>query len=155
MNLISTITRTLYVVDCSLRKEFPEDFYKRCMYAAFGSTALLQDAGYEANIVGGDFLAFVVAKSEQRAGLQGFGLGTDQPSHFWVEVDNTIVDVGPHYLPEDSRFPAASLAKQIAFVYERMTLCKAPTILAEPTNVRRPPSFHGQHDRYDGRRARR
>lgn len=109
MNLISTITRTLYVVDRSLRKEFPEDYYKRCMYAAFGTTALLQDAGFKANIVGGDFLAFVVARFEQRAGLQGFGLGTDQPSHFWVEVDDTIVDVGPYYLPDDSRFPAASM----------------------------------------------
>jgi hypothetical protein len=109
MNLISTITRSLYVVDRSLRKEFREDYYKRCMYAAFGTTALLQDAGFKANIVDGDFLAFVVARFEQRAGLQGFRLGTDQPSHFWVEVDDAIVDVGPHYLPDHSRFPAASM----------------------------------------------
>jgi hypothetical protein len=109
MNLISTITRTLHVVDRSLRKEFPEDFYKRCMYAAFGTTAILQDAGFGANIVGGDFLAFVVARSGQRAGLQGFGLGSDQPSHFWVEVDDTIVDVGPYYLPDGASFPAVSM----------------------------------------------
>ena len=109
MNLTSTVTRTLYVVDRSLRKEFPEDYFKRCMYAAFGTSALLQDAGFNANIVGGDFLAFVVARFEQRAGLQGFGLGTDQPSHFWVEVDGTIIDVGPHYLPDDARFPATPM----------------------------------------------
>jgi hypothetical protein len=68
MNLISTITRSLYVVDRSLRKEFREDYYKRCMYAAFGTTALLHEAGFKANIVGGDFLAFVVARFEQRGG---------------------------------------------------------------------------------------
>ncbi|MDA9489562.1 hypothetical protein [Bradyrhizobium sp. CCBAU 11361] len=109
MNLSSLIARTLAIVDKSLRSDFPNDYQKRCMYAAFGASALLQDAGHPAAIVGGDFVAFVVATSGERAGLQGFGFGKDEPSHFWVTLDNTIIDLGPHYLPRDSRYPAQPL----------------------------------------------
>lgn len=106
MRIDSVIARALYVVDRALRSEFPDDYDKRCLYAAFGTCALIQDAGFEANIAGGEFLAFVVSKSGQRAGLQGFGANPAQPSHYWVEVEGTIVDLGPHYLPRGSSFPA-------------------------------------------------
>jgi hypothetical protein len=109
MNLQSTIARVFAAVDRSLRKEFLLDYDRRCMYAAFGTCALLQNAGIEANIVGGDFVAFVVSTSGQRAGFQGFGSGENEPSHFWVEAENIIVDIGPHYLPKGSSFPAAPL----------------------------------------------
>lgn len=109
MNFSSLVARTLYVVDRSLRKEFPADYYKRCMYAAFGTQALLADAGTDAAIVGGEFLAFVVAASGERAGLQGFGYGEGESSHYWVQAEGTIVDLGPHYLPDDARYAAAPL----------------------------------------------
>ena len=109
MRIESTIRRVLFVVDRCLRKEFPDDYDKRCMYGAFATSVLLQDAGLEANIAGGDFLAFVVSRRGDEAGLQGFGLGEDQPSHFWVEVQDTIIDLGPHYLPKRSRYPAFDL----------------------------------------------
>lgn len=109
MRIESAIIRTLSIVDRALRKEFPGDYDKRCLYAAFATCALLQDAGFDANLVGGDVLAFVVAVSGERAGLQGFGFGSDQPSHFWVEVQDTIVDLGPHYLPRGSSFPAVGM----------------------------------------------
>jgi hypothetical protein len=110
MRIESVIARSLGIVDKALRKEFPEDFDKRCLYAAFATSALLQDAGVQANLVGGDFLAFVVSRVGKRAGLQGFGGATGgQPSHFWVEVEDTIVDPGPHYLPKGSSFAAASM----------------------------------------------
>ena len=109
MDFLKLISRTLSVVDRSLRKDFPDDYDKRCMYAAFGISTLLQDAGVTANIVGGDFLAMVVSTSGERVALQGFGYGADQPSHYWVEAENTIVDVGPHYLPRGARFAAAAI----------------------------------------------
>jgi hypothetical protein len=96
-------------VDKALRSEFADDFDKRCLSAAFAVFALLQDEGFDTRLAGGDFVAFVVARSEQRAGLQGFGYGSDQPSHFWVEVQDTIVDLGPHYLPHGSSFAAAAM----------------------------------------------
>ncbi|MEA2893500.1 MAG: hypothetical protein QOI05_4293 [Bradyrhizobium sp.] len=109
MNLPNLIARTLAIVDRSLRSEFPDDYHKRCMYAAFGTSALLQDAGHQASIVGGDFVALVVATSGQRAGLQGFGFGENEPSHYWVTLGDKIIDLGPYYLPRDSRYPAQPL----------------------------------------------
>jgi hypothetical protein len=38
--------------------------------------------------------------------------GKNEPSHYWVTVSDTIVDMGPHYLTKGSSFPAA----QIPFV---------------------------------------
>jgi hypothetical protein len=66
------IVRLLSVLVRSLRKEFPEDFYKRCNYAVFGMRALLLDARVEAEIVGGDFVDFIVSKDGARrhAGLR-------------------------------------------------------------------------------------
>lgn len=109
MRIESVITRTLSVVDKALRKEFPGDYDKRCLYAAFATCALLQDAGFDAALAGGDFVAFVVASSGERAGLQGFGYGSTEPSHYWVEVEDTIVDLGPHYLPRGSSFPVSPM----------------------------------------------
>jgi hypothetical protein len=107
MNLESAIARTFGIVDRTLRREFPDDYDKRCMYAAFACSALLEDLGFDANIVGGDFLAFIVSTSGQRAGLQGFGEGQGQLSHFWVEIGETLIDVGPHYLPKGSSYRAS------------------------------------------------
>jgi hypothetical protein len=109
MIIESAIVRALGVVDRALRKDFPEDFDKRCMYAASATCVLLHEAGFESTIVGGDFVAFVVSASGHRAGMQGFGGGKDQPSHYWVRVSDKIVDIGPHYLPWSSSFPAATL----------------------------------------------
>jgi len=109
MNLTSTIVRIFAVVDRALRREFPDDYDKRCMYAASATCLLLQETGHEAHIYGGDVVAFVVSKAGDRAGLQGFGGGTNQSSHFWVKTGNVIVDIGPHYLPRGSSFPAAML----------------------------------------------
>lgn len=105
----SQTVRLLGVVVRSLRKEFPVDFYKRCYYAAFAMRALLRDAGVEAEIVGGDFVAFIVANNGARAGMQGFGFGEEQCSHFWVVAEGRLLDVGPHLLPNDSSYPVAAM----------------------------------------------
>ena len=105
----SQILKLLGVVVRSLRKEFPEDFYKRCYYAAFAMRALLLDAGVEAEIVGGDFVAFIVARDGTRAGLQGFGFGAEQCSHFWVEAEGRLIDVGPYLLPEDASYSVSAM----------------------------------------------
>jgi hypothetical protein len=105
----SQTIRLLGVVVRSLRKEFPDDFYKRCYYAAFAMRALLQDAGVEAEIVGGDFVAFIICSNGARAGMQGFGFGEGQCSHFWVVAEGLLLDVGPHLLPNDSSYPVAAM----------------------------------------------
>lgn len=101
--------RLLGVVVRNLRREFPDDFYKRCHYAAFAMRALLLDAGVEAEIVGGDFVAFIVSRDGTRAGMQGFGFGKEQCSHFWVIAEGRLFDVGPHLLPSDSSYPVAAM----------------------------------------------
>lgn len=103
------ILRLLTTVVRSLRKEFPTDFYKRCSYAAFATRALLLDAGVEGEIIGGDFVAFIVSKDGARAGMQGFGFGKEQCSHFWIVADGRLIDVGPHLLPSDSSYPVAPM----------------------------------------------
>lgn len=102
----------MYVVDRALRATFPGDYDKRCLYSAFATCTLIQDAGYSASIVGGRFLAFVVSETGDRAGLQGFGGDLDQldpPSHFWVEAEGRILDLGPRYLSRGSSFPTAPI----------------------------------------------
>lgn len=89
---------------------FPADYYKRCMYASFGLSALLNDEGIGAQIIGGDFLCAVVSKDGSRMTLQGFGAQYGgPPSHFWVEAQGMLLDLGPMYLPFESSFPASSL----------------------------------------------
>jgi hypothetical protein len=105
----SQTLRRLGVVVRSLRKEFPDDFHKRCYYAAFAMRALLRDAGVEAEIVGGDFVAFIVSSNGARAGMQGFGFGKEQCSHFWIVAEGRLLDVGPHLLPNDSSYPVAAM----------------------------------------------
>ena len=79
------------------------------MYAASTICVLLRDANFDACICAGDFLAFVVSRTGDRAGLQGFGGGKEQWSHYWVKTGSIIIDLGPHYLPRGSSFEAASL----------------------------------------------
>jgi hypothetical protein len=100
------VERVLTVVNRTMRREFPSDFDSRCAYAAFAIRALLNEMGYKAQVVGGDFVAFVVSTDGQRAGLQGFGFGQDQCAHYWVETEEVIIDLGPHYLPRKSSYPA-------------------------------------------------
>jgi hypothetical protein len=106
---IRKIERVMAAVDRTLRRQFPEDYFKRCAYSAFGIHALLLDAGVEAQIVGGDFGAFIVSPDNRRAAVQGFGFGEEQCSHFWVESDGRLLDLGPHYLPRDSSFPVVAM----------------------------------------------
>lgn len=101
--------RLLSVVVRSLRKEFPDDFYKRCSYAAFATRALLLDAGVESEIIGGDMVAFIISRDGRRAGMQGFGFGKEQCSHFWVEAEGALIDVGPFLLPQDASYPVAEI----------------------------------------------
>jgi hypothetical protein len=108
MNL-RQLERILTVVDRTLRKEFPSDFHKRCAYAAIGTRRLLQAAGVDAELIGGDFLAFVVSQDGNRAGIQGFGGGEQQCSHFWVEAEGRLIDLGVYFLPSDSSYPVARM----------------------------------------------
>lgn len=99
----------LTTVANALRVEFPDDFHKRCLYAAWGVRSLLIDAGVRAEFIGGDFVAFVVSRDGTRAGVQGFTHAKDQCSHFWVEASGRLIDIGPHFLPNESSYDVAEM----------------------------------------------
>lgn len=106
MRFESALERSFAIVDRALRQSFPDDYCKRCMYAAFGMQSLLTELGFPASIQGGDVLAFMVARSGKQAGLQGFANASDGHAHYWTVSENRLVDIGPYYLPRDSSFPA-------------------------------------------------
>jgi len=129
------IASCMGLIDSMLRELFPDDYDARCMYAAFGLSSLLRQLGLDARIVGGDFLAFVVSKDGRQANLQGFGQGSDSalPSHFWVESSGRLLDLGPHYLPRKSSFPAATIpAIALPLAQSPLFLRYRPKIRYEP-----------------------
>lgn len=104
------VLSALLVTDAALRAVFPSDFHKRCMYAAFAIASLLEDAGLDAQVAGGDFLCAVVSTDGRQLSLQGFGTtGVGEPSHYWVHANGMLIDPGPAYLPHESPYPAAAL----------------------------------------------
>jgi hypothetical protein len=104
------ITKALAIADVSLREFFPDDYFKRCMYASFGIAALLKDEGIQTQIVGGDFICAVVSKDGSQMNLEGFGTASKgAPSHYWVEALEQRLDLGLMYLPQGSRLHAAHM----------------------------------------------
>ena len=104
------VERVLCVVDRCLKGQFPDDYYKRCLYASFGVHNLLQAMGYKPTVVGGNFLAFVVSRDQRQASMQGYGSASRELSHYWIELDGTFIDLSTHYLPIGSSFPACKMA---------------------------------------------
>lgn len=103
------VERVLCVVDRCLRNQFPDDYYKRCMYASFGVHRLLQALGYSPVIVGGNFGAFVVSRDQSMASIQGYASDSGEHSHYWVELESSIIDLGTYYLPVESSFQACEM----------------------------------------------
>lgn len=103
------VERIFCVVDRCLKSQFPDDYYKRCLYASFGIHSLLQAMGYSPAVVGGNFLAFVVSRDQRQASMQGYGSESGEHSHYWVELDGSIIDLGTHYLPVESSFLASEM----------------------------------------------
>lgn len=101
------VSRSIAVLDLALRQAFPDDFDRRCMYAAFGLKLLLAEAGFATKIMGGDFLCLVLGSHSRESMLQGFGSSTSpESSHYWIETGAELVDLGPSYLPKGSSFRA-------------------------------------------------
>lgn len=92
-----------------LRRTFPDDYERRCIYAAAGTRHLLVASGVDARLHAGDFLALVISEDGSRAAMQGFGDGdgAEAYSHYWVETPRHFVDIGPDLLPRGSSFVAA------------------------------------------------
>ena len=63
------LERILATVDRCLKKTFPEDHHQRCAYAAFGVRELMRASGAAPEVMGGDFVAFIVARDNRRAGM--------------------------------------------------------------------------------------
>lgn len=108
MQLDKSIARIAFVVEKSLKKYFPDDYDKRCMYAAFGMHALAKKQKHDSIIVAGGFAALTVALDNSNAAYQGYNDGDGEFGHYWCEIDGHTVDLGPSFLPVSSRFPAAN-----------------------------------------------
>lgn len=108
---LALVERASALVVRSLKRTFPDDYDRRCLYAAAGIKHLLSASGIDARVHAGDFLALVVSRDGSRARMQGFGGadGSQAHSHYWVETPQHLVDVGPHLLTRGSSYPAASL----------------------------------------------
>jgi hypothetical protein len=104
------ISCSLFIVDQTLRETFPDSYWKRCTYAAFGLRMLLKEVGIIADIVFGDLLCFTLSTDTKRPLMEGYGNGKDGvPSHFWVEAADSLLDLGPYYLPREARRPIVSM----------------------------------------------
>ncbi|GAB2519393.1 hypothetical protein [Lysobacter humi (ex Lee et al. 2017)] len=144
MRAIDPVTRSLTVTDAALRAQFPDDYYKRCMYAAFGVATLLGDAGIDTQVAGGDFLCAVVSRDGRQLSLQGFGTtGNGEASHYWVATSDEHIDLGLAYLPIESPFPAAALpalrwstrAALPAYMAYRERMRFEPDAVIEPVEI--------------------
>lgn len=103
------IERTLAIVETALHVTFPNDFFRRCAFAAFALSALLDDAGVGATLVGGRFGALVMTPDRQRLALQGFESGPGPFPHVWVETQDLLIDLGPYLLPFGSAYPVVPM----------------------------------------------
>jgi hypothetical protein len=99
----------LAIVAETLRQEFPDDFYKRCSYATFGTLALLREAGERAWAVGGESVAFILSKDAKTPSIKGFASDGQRFSHFWVETADRLIDVSTHFLPDDATLPTTPM----------------------------------------------
>ena len=99
----------LAIVEACLCEFFPQDFFRRCAFAAFGMRALLHDVGVDAVIVGGQFAALVVTPDRARMAVQGFGSGTELYPHIWAEAGDRLIDLGPHLLAFGSDYAVAPM----------------------------------------------
>lgn len=95
------LERIFYVVDLELREQFPEDYWRRCMYVAAATKFLLEALDEKPIIVSGDFICFVVSPESTSARFQGYAGDDTSTAHLWVECRDTILDLMPYYLPED------------------------------------------------------
>jgi hypothetical protein len=102
---LALVEQVLAAVEALLCESFPDDFYRRCAFAAFGVRALLRDSGVDAVLVGGQFAAFVMTPDQGRLAIQGFRSGHEPHPHYWVEAEDRLIDLGPYLLAFGSDYP--------------------------------------------------
>lgn len=105
----TVVERVLCVVDRCLKAQFPDDYYKRCLYASFGVHSLLQALGHNPAVLGGTFSAFVVSQDQRRGVIHGYASESSEHSHYWVELDGSVIDLGTYYLPAGAGFLACEM----------------------------------------------
>lgn len=107
LKLESSVVRAAYVVDRSLRSYFPHDFQARCMYAAYGTQAVLRQFGYSSRINVGTFGMFSVSRDGRRSAMDAWGGRGNTLSHFWCVVENRIIDPTSPYMAMKGSFEKA------------------------------------------------
>lgn len=108
-NELERIERALAIIESCLCEMFPDDFFRRCAFAAFAARALLHKWGIAAEVVGGQFGAFVLTEDNNRLTIQGFEPGRERCPHFWVEAAGRLIDLGPYLLAFGSPYPVATM----------------------------------------------
>lgn len=91
-------------IDKCLRQNFPTDYDSRCLYSACAIHSVLKSEGISSVIVGGDAVVFTVSIDGSQASVEGFaGSKQGQPSHYWVETNDVLLDPNVSYLQKSSR----------------------------------------------------
>jgi hypothetical protein len=106
---LAKVERVLAIVESCLCEAFPDDFFRRCAFSAYGVRALLRDAGIDAVLVGGQFAAFVMTPDQGRLAVQGFRSGHEPHPHYWVEAEDRLIDLSPHLLAFGSEYPIVAM----------------------------------------------
>lgn len=70
----TVVERVLCVVDRCLKAQFPDDYYKRCLYASFGVHSLLQSLGHSPEVLGADFQPLWFRRISEGASFTGMHL---------------------------------------------------------------------------------
>lgn len=96
--------------DWCLRNSFPDDYDARCLYSACAIHTILKRKSVKTIIVGGNVGVFTLSADGREVLLEGFGGGDiAQPSHYWIEANGLILDLGVSYLPKRSHMSAVSM----------------------------------------------
>jgi hypothetical protein len=91
-------------IDKCLRQNFPTDYDSRCLYTACAIHSVLKSEGMSSVTVGGDAVVFTVSIDGSQASVEGFtGSKQGQPSHYWVETNDVLLDPNVSYLQKNSR----------------------------------------------------
>ncbi|MBM7122126.1 hypothetical protein [Dyella kyungheensis] len=151
------VDHALAIVDHALRTSFPENYWKRCAYAAAGLHLILARRGINAEFLSGDVLSFTLSADRRHPQMQGYGNATNgAPTHFWVETADDLLDLGVHYLPRESSQPIVampiirwSLREPLPHYLRYRKVGRAAVMRPDPLIAERMENFLGQCGRHD------
>lgn len=105
MDFRKTITRLLPAISRAIRHHYPEDYAYRCFQSSIATAILLEEAGFSARVVAGDFEIATRNLVNGTREFHGFKHATHLHSHFWCISENHCIDVATPFLASSSTKP--------------------------------------------------